>query len=1108
MATRKPKPDPLHARPDGIRLRSAWLTKTFAAAEAAAAAVREPPPDPNTYDDFILLQLNPQGTAFLPGNTVEANAAFLEQMSGLGSTGWACLVDWHGDAALPWLEKRLDARLKSNQNTIRLIACLASPAAQDALLRHLDLPEMRTAVAESAARWPLDTLRRLLALDPRRGQPAAELVQRLLFQHPDWLAALEAQLDNEGDDADAVAQRKTLARLLAPTEEAIDATPAELPPLLREPPWRAGAVRATLPVLAIAPRELPGHIDWSRYGKEVDPRPLDHQLSGRELVYVDVETAALRTLLRALERPDSEIDAMFDGAESWRYHSLITPDEPAAFARLLTLLEEMGKLTAQQVADLRAEVGTRPSVLLHPASNFGRLHLGRRYFFRVEELLADFAAKRKRDGQPPLPTLTEDDHASRALLLLGVRPERLAAVRAAGRCTADDLQALPGIYQGWALYNHLSHLDDALALDVLRWQSNLPHDNNAYGPAIVARLLKRFGAEHLPLLLTPLLLAPASESAWPLYDCIDWDGLAWLLSQRGYAQRRLRPYARRWLLAHPRTAARALIPSAFRADAKDHAHARYHLDLLVQAGHAELLREEARAWSGEWADKVPAAIDTLLATPPETLLPVSLPTLPDWLNMLRLPRLRLVGSDHAVPLSHMADALMPLMLSQGGHDYAGLTQLREAVTANSLARVLLDLFAQWLEHGMPPKARWIFELQGPLGQDANARALAPRIRDWRAGLDRVRAYEGLEALTQIGSDTALMLLSGFTEQKRYSDLQARAAAALERIADERGLSLDELADRTVPTLGLDARGEMALDFGPRSFTARLNGELLPQVFDAQGSRLKELPKPNSKDDPTLGKDATTRWRELKKQAKLVASAQILRLENAMCAQRRWPVADFLAFFAQHPVLRHLSQRCVWAVFDADGHWQHGFRVAEDLTLTDVRDEPFAPPADARIGLPHPLEIPADALAAWGQMLADYAILQAFAQLGREVFTLPPEQAARDDLPHYAGRRVGPGSLLGLENRGWKRGVGDGGIIDHFSKPLPGDWHVTLTLDDSDWFVAGPPPSEGSYPLHGIHLSGSVTPADGPSRPAQWRDLSAVMLSEVLRDVERMAWHER
>ena len=216
MATRKPKPDPLHARPDGIRLRSAWLTKTFAAAEAAAAAVREPPPDPNTYDDFILLQLNPQGTAFLPGNTVEANAAFLEQMSGLGSTGWACLVDWHGDAALPWLEKRLDARLKSNQNTIRLIACLASPAAQDVLLRHLDLPEVRTAVAESAARWPLDTLRRLLALDPRRGQPAAELVQRLLFQHPDWLAALEAQLDNEGDDADAVAQRKTLARLLAP----------------------------------------------------------------------------------------------------------------------------------------------------------------------------------------------------------------------------------------------------------------------------------------------------------------------------------------------------------------------------------------------------------------------------------------------------------------------------------------------------------------------------------------------------------------------------------------------------------------------------------------------------------------------------------------------------------------------------------------------------------------------------------------------------------------------------------------------------------------------------------------------------------------------------
>ena len=95
--------------------------------------------------------------------------------------------------------------------------------------------------------------------------------------------------------------------------------------------------------------------------------------------------------------------------------------------------------------------------------------------------------------------------------------------------------------------------------------------------------------------------------------------------------------------------------------------------------------------------------------------------------------------------------------------------VQAAVTPESLAHLMLGLFEQWLDNGMPPKERWILELQGRLGNDANARALVPRIREWRSNLDYARGHEGLEMLARIGSDTALMLLSTFSEQKRYGD---------------------------------------------------------------------------------------------------------------------------------------------------------------------------------------------------------------------------------------------------------------------------------------------------------------------------------------------------
>ncbi|QTD46619.1 DUF4132 domain-containing protein [Ottowia testudinis] len=1102
MASKKPaqKTDPLLARPDGTRAKSAWLTKV----QAAVPAIEEKGLTTTAFNGLFSLRRT---------NTLQANADYLLRNhgypvvpSGQLAAGWECLLQWHGEAALASMGTHV-----AEKDVLKLVCTFHTDAAQDVLLAHLGSPLVREAVAERALLWPIDTLRRLLAHNPSRDQSAAHLLQHLLHDHPDWLAPLQTQLQAEGDDA----QAKTLARLLTPAEQVTEASADELPPLLREPPWRAGAGRAELPVLALQTRREPATVDWSRWpGAAVEPRP--QARSNRWITLAEFKFDANPSVLLDFVAANGTLsDALLQALRTeaqqpltgHRYSDYRTPyylgdrkQGDAAFDTLLRFLQTAAGLSEADADAMRQQPDAHWTV--------GARCLDIGYTpYRVDADFDDLCEQWQRagpQGEVQAAALraqadVEWQQAGKALLLLGVKPERITALLAGDALTPGDVGEPPSA-RAYSL-DHLGHVGDALALPLLRaLDLNLSALYRAYHGDPMATLLKRFGAEQLDLILPTL--SPAHQSgAQQIMDLIDSDTLALHLSDKGFTGKLLRPYARRWLLARPRTAARALIPPAFSADAKQSAHARFHLYALAQEGHDDALRAEATAY-GAGAEN---AVQQLLATPPESLLPAQMPKLPGWLNLPRLPRLLLRESGHAVPLAHMPDALMPLALSKGGMAYAGLDKLQDAVTPESLARLLRGLFEQWAENDMPAKDRWIFELQGRLGDDATARLLAPHIRAWRSHLDRVRSYEGLEMLTQIGSDTALMLLAAFTEQKRYTDLQDRATKALTRIAEERGLTLDELADRTVPTLGLDERGVMLLDFGPRQFSASLSADLAPQVFDADGARLKDLPKPSAKDDSAAAKAASSDWKELKKQAKLVAQTQVARLESTMCGQRRWRGADFMLFFVQHPVLRTLAQRVVWAQF-AGAQLQASFRVSEDLTLADADDAAFELPADALVGLPHPLELPEALQKQWHAVLADYKLIQPFEQLTRATYALPTDELARGDLPRYASRKVGTGSLLGLESRGWKRQAGDGGMLDHFVKPLGHGLLAELWLDEG-WFIAGAPPaSDESHELRGVFLSRAAgAPASGQA-PPQWADLPAIAISELLRDLEKMAWH--
>jgi hypothetical protein len=213
----------------------------------------------------------------------------------------------------------------------------------------------------------------------------------------------------------------------------------------------------------------------------------------------------------------------------------------------------------------------------------------------------------------------------------------------------------------------------------------------------------------------------------------------------------------------------------------------------------------------------------------------------------------------------------------------------------------------------------------------------------------------------------------------------------------------------------------------------------------------------------------------------------------MCGQRRWTAGEFETLLVRHPLLRHLVSRLAWGAYDAGGKLATLFRVAEDLSYAGVDDSAVQLPQDARIGIPHRLEL-ADADAqAFAQLFADYEILQPFEQLGRATYRLDEATLDGSILPEWRDRKVSTGALLGLENRGWEREVGDGGCIDSFTKTLDGGQTVYLALE-GEWFVGGPADPAVIHTITRCGLGG-----------APWRSLSPLLVSEIQRDLHQMNW---
>lgn len=624
-----------------------------------------------------------------------------------------------------------------------------------------------------------------------------------------------------------------------------------------------------------------------------------------------------------------------------------------------------------------------------------------------------------------------------------------------------------------------------------------------------------FGTALLPLLLhcAPLRLAECASSLLHYDSPLVAPHLA--LTMARFRQIRLgdsfgeprmapaRPLVHRWLLDHPRAAALGLIPTAVDQPGESRDASEEALRFLAAAGQVEAVRDAAKEYGAE------EAVEEVLAFDAGRAFGGGKAKMPSFFNPPELPRPRLAPSGRALPLEAVRHLGTMLAFSPLFPPYPGIAQVKEACSEESLDAFAWALFQTWLLEGAPPREQWCFTALGLLGSDDVAARLIPYLRAWPREGAQARAVLGLDVLALIGSDSALRCLSGLAEHGKKA-LAQKARERLNEVAQVRGLSGGELADRLVPDLGLEEDGSCVLDFGARQFRVGFDPHLVPFVIqtsdDGTAQHLKDLPAATRDDDDReLATQAVEQWKLLKKSVKKVITEQSQRLELALHTERRWQVREFRATLLRHPLLLHLVRRLLWGVFDEEGRLVDSFRLCEDNTLADSGDRPFSLPAAGHVGLVHPLHLAVEQVTAWSSLFADYRIVQPFQQLGRPLHSPTEEERIGPELLRVDGKRTATGRLLGLERRGWRKGPTARKkhsleqVVVAYEKPLANGTMLAV-LPFTPGFDLGS--NEGIQQLGAVKFLFTAS-RRGCGGDFCLGDLSPVAFSEIVSDLETL-----
>lgn len=280
----------------------------------------------------------------------------------------------------------------------------------------------------------------------------------------------------------------------------------------------------------------------------------------------------------------------------------------------------------------------------------------------------------------------------------------------------------------------------------------------------------------------------------------------------------------------------------------------------------------------------------------------------------------------------------------------------------------------------------------------------------------------------------IQLLLSLSRRYRTASVQNLAKQLVEQIAERNQWSSDELADRTIPTAGLDDSGILTLEYGSRVLTAYVDDKDKFVLKNEDSKIIKSLPTARQGDDEALIKEAKSLFSSSKKEFKQVIDLQTQRLYEAMCSERTWSGADWQEYLFAHPIMKRLIQRLVWLEISAEGEVLQSFRPSDDGSLLNLDDDEIELQADSQIKIAHVVLMSADDAEAWQAHFKDYKVKFLFEQMTHQ---LPTFDTHAEIIEDRKGWLTDTFTLRGVITKlGYQRAsIEDGGSFDSYFKPF-------------------------------------------------------------------------
>ncbi|WP_423855674.1 DUF4132 domain-containing protein [Acinetobacter guillouiae] len=291
----------------------------------------------------------------------------------------------------------------------------------------------------------------------------------------------------------------------------------------------------------------------------------------------------------------------------------------------------------------------------------------------------------------------------------------------------------------------------------------------------------------------------------------------------------------------------------------------------------------------------------------------------------------------------------------------------------------------------------------------------------------------ISALSISNDPLIIQLLLSLSRRYRTASVQTLANTLVAEIAERNQWTSDELADRTIPTAGLDENAVLQLQYGSRNFSAIVDEKDKFILKNEEGKEVKALPAARQNDDESLIKEAKALFSTSKKEFKQVIDMQTGRLYEAMCSERQWNVAEWQEYIFAHPIMRRLIQKLIWLEIKTNGE-KISFRPSDDGALLNLDDDEVELSTDSKIQISHAVLVGEKEAKDWIAHFKDYKVKFLFEQMTHHLPKLEDDNVT--EIKDHNGWLTDTFTLRGVVTKlGYQRAsIEDGGSFDRYTKP--------------------------------------------------------------------------